>query len=890
MAKYPGRLESNNPKEFGIVPASQIAGTKTVATLSELLNISDAILSESKGENPYDALGQIWYVSNSVDGEIGHYILINWANRHKESGWTKISFNSFDISIGENVGIGNHVTIGNYAYIGEEVDIRVSQDTVYIGSASVLFDDLNLLNSIIKKGNKLTEGILIDYNNDIIGTDIIGTGVIGTGVINIKKIIDDRLYADIAISNNVSILEGSDKKLVIQGWGDDIYKSINFGWGDEIDTTIFEKSSLGYNAKIGESVNIDGYVNIKCKQLGFEFGQYDKEKVFIPYGFNANNKVDKVDGKGLSTNDFNADYLNKLRNAGLYGRMNNLGTAYGVRELFKLTTTSTDAEIRSAIKPTDVDLELTKDILDYCVRNGSMIYDVGTTHHIVVHKTLESMLQPTWDLIQIDSGAYVESSGANASVKVGTPHVKVITLQFNISSSTWKVLRVLDKEIGIPRVNALEQVANIIRTYDEEPGVVVKEKGISIYYQQGETPLHLYSPATSCTLDGDISIKNATIGDNANIGAGVTIDPDLHITAENLGGGQNIDVDSQYFKINSDDKLTLSDNTKKKIDNISFYENSYAVFKGHNYFEGFGATFDNTDDNPVFWFDGSAPGYETCLGANTNIGNNVTIDSDITLTAETVNNLDNSVISEEVINNPALEDITLPTREEIKKDSFIDIWKATCRSAGGYNKDTGYFELNGLTDITYEQALAIFAVGARQSSTLAAAYIQRNIRTHLPRIGTGQAAQAEDTFYNCSSIESVQMENIKLNGGVFHNCSKLRYINNLCPSIYNLNASVSRKNFIGCVALEELKGTIRSNNGLDLSDSPLLSLASFQFMLNNAYNTATITITVHPDVYAKITGDTTNDAFNNLTDDEKEQWTALVDAATAKNIQFATIE
>lgn len=222
--------------------------------------------------------------------------------------------------------------------------------------------------------------------------------------------------------------------------------------------------------------------------------------------------------------NYSIEESKKLRNAGLYGRMNNLGSAYGVRELFKLTTTSTNAEIRSAIKPTDVDPELTKDILDYCVENGSMLYDAGTTHHIVVHKTIASTTTPTWDLIQIDSGSHTEGSGVDATVKVGVPHVKVLTLQFNTSSSTWKVLRVLDEETAL-KINTLAKVRHAIYTGDK---VVGSEDGISIFYQEGETPVYLYGPITSCIFDGNVSIKNATIN-GATIGNNVNI-PDNFTT------------------------------------------------------------------------------------------------------------------------------------------------------------------------------------------------------------------------------------------------------------------------------------------------------------------------------------------------------------------------
>ena len=215
---------------------------------------------------------------------------------------------------------------------------------------------------------------------------------------------------------------------------------------------------------------------------------------------------------------------------------------------------------------------------------------------------------------------------------------------------------------------------------------------------------------------------------------------------------------------------------------------------------------------------------------------------------------------------------------------------AEATAAGAvYNRATGYFELNTLTDITAAQMRTIMAAGARQTSTVSAAYISSTIRTHLPRVGFGQAANAESTFRTCVFLEAVEMPNLKLQGDVFLGCYRLRSVNWKGVPIYDLN-NTAKTNFQGCSKLVELRGCLRSNFGFNIADSPLLSLASFQYMVDHAYNTAPVTITVHPDVYAKLTGDTTNAAAAALTSDELAQWMALATTANSKNISFATPE
>ena len=81
---------------------------------------------------------------------------------------------------------------------------------------------------------------------------------------------------------------------------------------------------------------------------------------------------------------------------------------------------------------------------------------------------------------------------------------------------------------------------------------------------------------------------------------------------------------------------------------------------------------------------------------------------------------------------------------------------------------------------------------------------------------------------------------------------------------------------------------VQIKQSFDVRTSPLLTLDTMQYLVTYAQNTTPITVTVHPDVYAKLTGDTTNAAASALTADELAQWQALVTTANSKNISFAT--
>lgn len=79
----------------------------------------------------------------------------------------------------------------------------------------------------------------------------------------------------------------------------------------------------------------------------------------------------------------------------------------------------------------------------------------------------------------------------------------------------------------------------------------------------------------------------------------------------------------------------------------------------------------------------------------------------------------------------------------------------------------------------------------------------------------------------------------------------------------------------GCKSLQEIRIKQLLYN-VNLKDSPLLTLESFQYLVENATNTSAITVTVHADVYAK------------LTDPQQADWYAVNTAAHGKQISFAT--
>lgn len=214
--------------------------------------------------------------------------------------------------------------------------------------------------------------------------------------------------------------------------------------------------------------------------------------------------------------------------------------------------------------------------------------------------------------------------------------------------------------------------------------------------------------------------------------------------------------------------------------------------------------------------------------------------------------------------------------------------RALYEAAGAvYNEDTGFYELNGLTDITEAQMRTIYdAYFPNYPGDATALYATTQIRTNLPtKTNVGgwiSTLTVSYLFAACSRLEVAVMGTSASLGymqvvycaGMFYNCSKLSKV--LGVINMQIMSSTTENMFRGCSALEEVNIKYLQVN-ISFAQSPLLSLASLQYLITNAANTAAITVTVHADVYAKIQ------------DETNAEWHALIASAQEKNITFATV-
>ena len=123
------------------------------------------------------------------------------------------------------------------------------------------------------------------------------------------------------------------------------------------------------------------------------------------------------------------------------------------------------------------------------------------------------------------------------------------------------------------------------------------------------------------------------------------------------------------------------------------------------------------------------------------------------------------------------------------------------------------------------------------------------------------------TIYLCPGSTFVRFSNCTC---LFFECQQLvTIVGGMTFETRNNNAALT-----GCKSLQEIRiKQLRYN--VNLKDSPLLTLESFQYLVENATNASAITVTVHADVYAK------------LTDPQQADWYAVNTAAQGKQISFA---
>lgn len=216
----------------------------------------------------------------------------------------------------------------------------------------------------------------------------------------------------------------------------------------------------------------------------------------------------------------------------------------------------------------------------------------------------------------------------------------------------------------------------------------------------------------------------------------------------------------------------------------------------------------------------------------------------------------------------------LSLTEQGKRATFDETWK----KAGGTVVEAGKtYALNGIEDLTFENALAILLAGRIKNN--AERFFAGNdaLRTNLPATSTGSLiGDGNYTFQSCHNLEVADATGLAAGITTFYGCSSLHTILNM----YSLNGSNLAQGCFRTPSLVNVFGAIRYGKPIDFQHCPHISLESVAYWVENKLTDAAVTITVHHDVYAKLT-----DAEG----EDNAEWHQVLLDAIDKQISFATV-
>lgn len=180
-----------------------------------------------------------------------------------------------------------------------------------------------------------------------------------------------------------------------------------------------------------------------------------------------------------------------------------------------------------------------------------------------------------------------------------------------------------------------------------------------------------------------------------------------------------------------------------------------------------------------------------------------------------------------------------------------------------WSSSTGYWSLNGLTDITNEQMRKIYNVGfLRQLTQGPLSGARAAIRTNLLRIGVDNYVSGDDLLFLAYKNTTIEVINLRNTAGTyepsipatrflqsFYGCKALR-------EIYGelVTDGVWTDAFYNCTSLQRVR--VRNlNNNLDWSYSPRVDKDSVVFAISKAKPTKAISIKLNAEAYARWAND-----------------------------------
>lgn len=202
-----------------------------------------------------------------------------------------------------------------------------------------------------------------------------------------------------------------------------------------------------------------------------------------------------------------------------------------------------------------------------------------------------------------------------------------------------------------------------------------------------------------------------------------------------------------------------------------------------------------------------------------------------------------------------------------------------------FNYKTGYYEMNGLKDLSESDMQKIYNCGhldlvsGEQTG-------KQNIRTNTLKTYTDGLIShcVRGYLFRSSTMEVIYVGNSTAYFFTpYHFLSMFKWCKKLVTILGGVNMQYITQSITEAFENTPLLTNMKLKNirtDIDLHWSPNLSLESLQYLVNNRYTGATtnITVTVHTDIFKKMTNESAS------SDDE---WVALYNLAGTKNITFA---
>lgn len=358
------RVGNTTASGYGIVYADEVIGHRRVNTYTDLANIPDwCLYNKAGGETTNAAIGQLWYVTtgDTSGHSAGLYQLTGWSNNTKT--WTFFK-NGANVSTHDTTytfangngsftvtpkgGTAQTVSIGKPATAGTADHAKTADSATKADSATSATNATNATNAghatSADSATSATKATQDKNGRDIVDTyatksqvSALSSALVYRGTVDAKyalptknvKVGDVYVVAaagtfagqtcepgDMIIAQTASNAEGTPAPTwtVVQ-------TNIN-GAVTAADTLGASKLIVGSGNKAIHAVGGTGFVKVESGTVVYDNNTYlTTTSASSTYATKTalDGKVDKVTGKGLSTNDFTAAYKTKLDDLGLSG-------------------------------------------------------------------------------------------------------------------------------------------------------------------------------------------------------------------------------------------------------------------------------------------------------------------------------------------------------------------------------------------------------------------------------------------------------------------------------------------------------------------------------------------------------------------------------------------